>query len=65
MVTNLSTLPTEPTPRHRLDRWSFQTLRWTSILLIITVWTSAALFGLYILAYYASALYEDKMVRWN
>jgi uncharacterized membrane protein len=65
MVTNLSTLPTEPTPRQRLDQWSFQTLRWTSILLIITVWTSAALFGLYILAYYASALYEDKMVRWN
>jgi uncharacterized membrane protein len=65
MTTNVLTPATEPPTRQRLNQWSFQTLRWTSILLVITVWTSAALFGLYILTYYASALYEGKMARWN
>ncbi|MCE7053463.1 DUF2306 domain-containing protein [Algoriphagus sp. AGSA1] len=40
-------------------------LRWSGIALVATVWISAALFGLYILAFYASALYEGEMVRWN
>ena len=44
---------------------SVKALRWSSILLTATVWGSAALFGLYILAFYASALFEGKMERWN
>lgn len=40
-------------------------LRWSGILLVTTVWLSAALFGLYILAFYAAALYENDMERWN
>jgi hypothetical protein len=40
-------------------------LRWTSIALVITVWISTTLFGLYILAFYAGALVEGDMARWN
>lgn len=37
----------------------------TSLLLVITVWCSAGLFGLYILAYYAASLYAGNGNRWN
>lgn len=40
-------------------------LSWSGTLLVATVWASAALFGLYILAFYAAALYEGNMERWN
>ena len=40
-------------------------LRWTSSALTLTVWVSAALFGLYILAFYAAALAEGAMAKWN
>ncbi|NBA88362.1 DUF2306 domain-containing protein [Emticicia sp. CRIBPO] len=39
--------------------------RIATILLTATVWVSALLFGLYILAFYAAALYEGHMDRWN
>lgn len=45
--------------------FSTTALRWSGTLLVTTVWVSAALFGLYILAFYASALYEGEMTRWN
>ncbi|MFC5412416.1 DUF2306 domain-containing protein [Larkinella bovis] len=48
-----------------LVRFSFTALRWSSRMLVATVWASAALFGLYILAFYAAALYEGNMARWN
>lgn len=48
-----------------LSKVSSQILRWSGIILVATVWISAALFGLYILAFYASALYEGEMMRWN
>jgi hypothetical protein len=40
-------------------------LRWTSTALVVTVWISATLFGLYILAFYAGALVEGEMAQWN
>jgi hypothetical protein len=40
-------------------------LRWASITLVATVWVSATLFGLYILAFYAGAVAEGDMARWN
>ncbi|MFD2935519.1 DUF2306 domain-containing protein [Spirosoma flavum] len=55
----------QPASHQLLNKLSVNALRWSSILLVATVWASAALFGLYILAFYASALYEDKMDRWN
>lgn len=55
----------QQTSHHLLTKLSRQTLRWSGILLVTTVWVSAGLFGLYILAFYASALYESNMERWN
>lgn len=37
----------------------------TSLLLVITVWCSAGLFGLYIIAFYAASLYAGNGARWN
>lgn len=37
----------------------------TSLLLVTTVWISAGLFGLYILAFYAAALYNGHLAKWN
>jgi hypothetical protein len=44
---------------------SASALRWSGIALVATVWGSATLFGLYILAFYAAALAEGKMATWN
>ena len=57
--------PSEPTSDQRLRRISVKALHWSSVLLTTTVWVSAALFGLYILAFYAAALYEGNLERWN
>ena len=45
--------------------WSTTVLRWSSIALVAMVWLSATLFGLYILAFYAGALAEGDLARWN
>ena len=49
----------------KLERISATSFRWAGIVLVATVWISALLFGLYILAFYAAALYEGNLVRWN
>lgn len=48
-----------------LRDWSALVLRWACVALIGTVWVSATLFGLYILAFYAGALAQGDMERWN
>ena len=55
----------QSTGRQQIPSISAKVLRWSSLLLTTTVWCSACLFGLYILAFYASALYEGNMARWN
>jgi hypothetical protein len=40
-------------------------IRLTGTLLVITVWVSAGLFGLYILAFYAAALWGGNLEKWN
>lgn len=40
-------------------------LRWAAVALVVTVWTSATLFGLYILAFYAGALADGEPNKWN
>jgi hypothetical protein len=40
-------------------------LRWSSRALVVTVWISATLFGLYILAFYAGAAADGTTDRWN
>jgi hypothetical protein len=38
---------------------------WTATALVATVWVSVALFGLYILAFYAGALLDGELEGWN
>lgn len=40
-------------------------LRWSIVTLVATAWTSALLFGLYILAFHALALASGEMEAWN
>jgi hypothetical protein len=40
-------------------------LQWAARALTATCWISAALFGLYILAFYAAALIDGNMAKWN
>ncbi|MBV9774247.1 MAG: DUF2306 domain-containing protein [Gemmatimonadetes bacterium] len=47
------------------DGASATVLRWSARALVATVWISTTLFGLYILAFYAGALAEGEMARWN
>lgn len=61
LVSNVSSQPVHPASRDR----SAVVLRWTCVALVATVWVSATLFGLYILAFYAGALAESDMEAWN
>ena len=55
-----------PAPlRLSLQAVSAAALRWSSFALVTTALTSALLFGLYILAFYAGALADGDMVKWN
>lgn len=40
-------------------------MRLSSYVLVTTVWLSAGLFGLYILTFYAAALFDGQMENWN
>lgn len=44
---------------------SAKLLHWLGDILVAVVWISSGLFGLYILAFYAAALYQGNMQRWN
>lgn len=46
----------------KLNTLSF---RWVAIIFVATVWVSAGLFGLYILAFYATPLYAGNLEQWN
>jgi hypothetical protein len=39
--------------------------RWSGTALVCTVWISATLFGLYIVAFYVGALAEGQVAQWN
>ena len=64
-MTRVSMDPVLQSTTPRLSKFSRTALNWSGIVLVATVWGSAALFGLYILAFYAAALYEGNMERWN
>jgi hypothetical protein len=49
----------------KLEHVAGISIRWAGFLLITTVWVSAGLFGLYILAFYASSFYTGNLERWN
>ncbi|MFK7865491.1 MAG: DUF2306 domain-containing protein [Pseudohongiellaceae bacterium] len=44
---------------------SIAIFRASSRALLLTVWASSLLFGLYILANYAAAFFQDDLLRWN
>ncbi len=44
---------------------SGRALCWSARVLTATVWMSAAIFGLYILAFYAAALIDGDLAKWN
>ena len=46
-------------------RWSDRCLRWSTLLLGGVAWSSAGLFGLFILAFYARAWLAGTMEQWN
>lgn len=54
-----------PTKYSTLERVAAISIRWAGFLLVATVWVSAGLFGLYILAFYASSLFTGNLERWN
>lgn len=65
-MANLHTMDVaQPLTTTKAERISATVFRWTRLLLITTVWVSAGLFGLYILAFYAAALYQGNLERWN
>lgn len=47
-----------PSPSHKVFTWAAQVL-------VVTVWISATLFGLYILAFYFAALLQGNPAQWN
>ena len=52
-------------PQRGLARVGALSVRSAGFLLVATVWISAGLFGLYILAFYAAALFSGNMEKWN
>lgn len=62
-TTNLQATQQQPLQRKRNVTGAIRNV--TSVLLLITVWSSAGLFGLYIIAYYAASLYQGNAARWN
>jgi len=44
---------------------SARVLHWTARALTATCWVSAAIFGLYILAFYAAAVLDGNIAQWN
>jgi hypothetical protein len=58
-------ISTATAPGFAPKRMDVSIVRWLGVLLVITVWTSAGLFGLYIIAFYALALVDGNMVKWN
>jgi hypothetical protein len=65
MASDLTDSISSGTARSNVRSASTALLRWISIALVVTVWISMTLFGLYILAFYAGALVEGDMARWN
>ena len=56
--------PSSPVPLVR-PAASAQAVQWAARALTATCWISATLFGLYILAFYAAALVDGNIAKWN
>jgi hypothetical protein len=65
MIKNIMGKPEVSAPHSKLEKLASISIRWSGFLLVTTVWISAGLFGLYILAFYVSALYTGNLEQWN
>lgn len=65
VIDPVATISTPAPVRQETGGWSAALLRWSATALVATVWISATLFGLYILAFYAGALADGEMEAWN
>jgi len=62
----VSTTPLDPSSTSLIShRISDRAIRWAARALTVTCWLSAGLFGLYILAFYAAALVDGNIAKWN
>lgn len=52
-------------PSQKPAKTTARLVRWCGVVLVVTVWVSAGLFGLYILAFYAAALFGGNLEKWN
>ncbi|MPR32431.1 DUF2306 domain-containing protein [Salmonirosea aquatica] len=52
-------------PAQKPAKTTARLVRWCGVVLVVTVWVSAGLFGLYILAFYAAALFGGNLEKWN
>src|SRR3984957_19894464 len=64
-MSNATQLDVQVPSQSRGAAMSETVFRWSGTALVGTVWTSATLFGLYILAFYAGALAEGQVSQCN
>ena len=62
-MTNIAALP--PSSPLRKDTASGVSLRLAASALVVVVWISAAIFGVYIVAVYGGATADGSLERWN
>ena len=65
MTTRQTTRQTEILPATGTTAYGSTAVRRTSLALVVTVWVSAMLFGIYILAHYAGAVADEALPSWN
>jgi hypothetical protein len=65
MIKNKIDKPKFRMAHSKLEKFASISIRWSGFLLVTTVWISAGLFGLYILAFYVSSLSAGNLERWN
>lgn len=64
-MSNATPLDDYAQSRHRSDAITDTAFRWSGTALVCTVWISATLFGLYIVAFYLGALADGQVATWN
>jgi hypothetical protein len=64
-MSNATPLADYPPAQLRGAAMTKTALRWSGTALVCTVWTSATLFGLYIVAFYVGALADGQVAKWN
>jgi hypothetical protein len=64
-MSNATPLADYASPKLRGAALTETAFRWSGTALVCTVWISATLFGLYIVAFYVGALADGQVAKWN